>query len=243
MTLKECMLVNNDCYVKGEKITDNQPLGIVVHSTGANNKTLKRYVQPSKEQSYYNEVIEDIGYNKNGNSWNRPSVSKCVHAFIGTNVNGIVETYQTLPFNYCCWGIGTGSKGSYNYNPTAHIQFEICEDDLTDETYFYQVMSEAQEFCAYICNAYTLSVNSIVSHYEAYKLGYGSKHYDIDSWLSKFDMDMSWFRSRVSTILKENYSPVRYTVQVGSYSVKKNAQKMVEKLKSAGFSGYIKIKE
>ena len=43
MELRKCILTKNDCYKKGTKIT---PKGIVVHSTGANNPTLRRYVQP-----------------------------------------------------------------------------------------------------------------------------------------------------------------------------------------------------
>ena len=244
MTLKECMLINNRCYQTSEPMTNNQPVGIVVHSTSADNPYIKRYVQPIKSQSYYDEVIDDIGYNKNGNSWNRSTISKCVHAFIGNNKDQVVETYQTLPFTVCCWGVGKGKKGSYNYNPTAHIQIEICEDDLTNESYFNSVMTEAQELCAYLCNAYTLSVDSIVSHKECYKLGYGSNHTDCDHWLEKFNKNMSWFRSKVTDLLNANYEKKpKYTVQVGSYSVKANAQKMLARLEKAGFNGYIKIKE
>ena len=43
MELKKCILTKNNCYKKGQKIN---PKGIVVHSTGANNPNLKRYVQP-----------------------------------------------------------------------------------------------------------------------------------------------------------------------------------------------------
>ena len=38
-----CLLTENDCYKANRKIT---PAGIVVHSTGANNPYVKRYVQP-----------------------------------------------------------------------------------------------------------------------------------------------------------------------------------------------------
>lgn len=43
MKLYQCLLEQNDCYKRGVKIT---PTKIVVHSTGANNNTVKRYVQP-----------------------------------------------------------------------------------------------------------------------------------------------------------------------------------------------------
>ena len=42
MELYECILTKNDCYRKHSSMT---PRGIVVHSTGANNPYLKRYIQ------------------------------------------------------------------------------------------------------------------------------------------------------------------------------------------------------
>ena len=44
MNYYSCLLVNNPCYLAGAAL---QPQGIVVHSTGANNPNLRRYVQPA----------------------------------------------------------------------------------------------------------------------------------------------------------------------------------------------------
>lgn len=186
MELKKCLLTKNDCYKKATKIT---PKGIVVHSTGANNPNLRRYVQPDDGL---------LGKNTNNNHWNKSGVEKCVHAFIGKDKNGDVRCYQTLPFDYACWGIGKGKKGSYNYNPTGYIQFEICEDNLKDEVYFNKAFKLAIEFCAYLCKEYKLSVDNVVSHQEAYKRGYGSNHGDCDHWLKAFGKDMNWFRDEVN---------------------------------------------
>ena len=188
MEIKKCLLTNNDCYKVARKIV---PKGIVVHSTGANNKNLKRYVQPDDGL---------LGQNTYNNHWNRSHLEVCVHAFIGEDKNGDVRCYQTLPFDYACWGVGRGSKGSYNYNP-AYIQFEICEDDLTDKDYFTKAFNLAIEFCAYLCKEYNLSVDNVVSHQEAYKRGYGSNHSDCDHWLKKYGKDMNWFRSEVKAKL------------------------------------------
>lgn len=183
--LYQCMLTKNDCYKKATPMT---PKGIVVHSTGANNPYLKRYVQPD-------DGI--LGKNLYGNSWNRSGLNVCVHGFIGYDKNKNVKCYQTLPFNIACWGVGRGRKGSFNYNPTGHIQFEMCEDDLKNETYFNQVMDVASDFCAYLCKLYNLKVDSIVGHHEAYLLGYGSNHSDPENWMKKFGKDMNWFRKLV----------------------------------------------
>ena len=188
MEIKKCILTNNDCYKKGQKIT---PKGIVVHSTGANNPYLKRYVQPDDGL---------LGVNKNNNSWNRSGLDVCVHAFIGKDKNDDVRCYQTLPFNYACWGVGSGRNGSYNYNP-AYIQFEICEDALTDKNYFTKAFDVASDFCAYLCKEYNISIDNVVSHQEAYKRGYGSNHADCDHWLKKFDKTMNDFRNDVKAKL------------------------------------------
>lgn len=218
MTLKQCILIKNDCYRKNVKMT--KPTGIVVHSTGANNKTIKRYVQPVSEQSYYNEVIADIGKNQYGNHWNQDGISKCVHAFIGINATGTVETYQTLPWDVCCWGVGSGTKGSYNFNPTARIQFEICEDNLTDANYFNIAMKEAQELCAFLCKKYGFGVDKICSHHESYVNGYGSNHGDCDSWLKKFGKTMDWFRSEVQKLINGEITPTPEPTPKGDFDVK-----------------------
>ena len=65
--------VKNLCYIAGEKMI---PQGIVIHSTGANNPNLKRYV----------DAPNAVGKNAYGNHCNNPTPGGkkvCVHAFIG----------------------------------------------------------------------------------------------------------------------------------------------------------------
>ena len=178
------ILTKNDCYKAGQKMT---PKGIVVHSTGANNPYLSRYVAPDDGV---------IGKNLYGNDWNRGGLDVCVHAFIGKDKNGAVKTVQTLPFNICCWGVGGGRNGSYNYNP-AYIQFEMCEDGLKDKAYCTAVYNKAVEFCAYLCKLYKIPVGNIVSHYEAYLKGYGSDHVDPTNWWKCHNLTMDMFRAAV----------------------------------------------
>ena len=189
MEIKKCLLVNNSCYKKASKMV---PKGIVVHSTGANNPYLKRYVQPD-------DGI--LGKNQYNNDWNRSGLNSCVNAFIGKDKNGKVRCYQTLPFDYMPWGCASGNKGSYNYT---HIQFEICEDALKDEKYFNEAFGVAMDFCAYLCKKYSISVDNIVSHHEAYLKGYGSNHTYCDHWLKKFNKNMDWFRNEVKATLEKN---------------------------------------
>lgn len=186
MNIKEYYQTKNPCYKAGKKIT---PSGIVVHSTGANNPNLKRYVGPD-------DGI--LGHNKNGNHWNNADADKCVHAFIGKAADGSIRIYQTLPWNYRCWGVGSGKKGSYN---ATHIQFEICEDALNDKDYYTKVFKLAKELCAHLCRKFGIDTKNIVGHYEAAKAGYGSNHADPQHWQKKFGGSMDQFRRDVAAML------------------------------------------
>lgn len=182
------LFTKNDCYRANRKM---KPKGIIVHSTGVNNTSLKRYVGPNDGR---------LGVNLYNNHWNRAGVSTCVHGFIGKDKKGHVCTYQTLPLDICAWGVGKGSKGSYNYSP-AYLQFEILEDKLKDEKYFNAVMKEAQELCAKWCKQFNIPVSKVISHKEAHAKGYGSNHKDCDHWLAAFGKDMKWFRSEVKKLM------------------------------------------
>ena len=189
MEIIQCYQTKNPCYRKG---TPMRPVGIVVHSTGANNPHLCRYV----------DCPERLGVNRYGNHWNRPEAATLVHGAIGLDKEGFVTVVNTLPYTMAAWGVGKGSRGSYNYDPTGHIQFEMCEDDLTDPSYFDQVMGTAVAYCARLCREYGLAAESIVSHKEAHALGYASNHGDPENWMGRFGMTMEDFRARVRAKLK-----------------------------------------
>ena len=189
MEIIQCYQTKNPCYRKGPPM---KPVGIVVHSTGANNPHLCRYV----------DCPERLGVNRYGNHWNRPEAATLVHGAIGLDKEGIVTVVNTLPYTMAAWGVGKGSRGSYNYDPTGHIQFEMCEDDLTDPSYFDQVMGTAVAYCARLCREYGLAAESIVSHKEAHALGYASNHGDPENWMGRFGMTMEDFRARVRAKLK-----------------------------------------
>jgi N-acetylmuramoyl-L-alanine amidase CwlA len=135
----------------------------------------------------------------------------CVHSFIGYDKNYNVRVANILPYNYACWGCGSGKYGSYNYNPTGHIQIELCEDNLWNEEYFNEVYRVAAEYCAMLCKKFNLQPSSIVSHAEAHKKGYASNHADCDHWFTIHGKTMGQFRSLVSSILGQS---TKYLVRV-----------------------------
>lgn len=186
MKLYECILTKNDCYKSGRTI---QPRGVMIHSTGANNPKVSRYVGPD-------DGI--LGENPYGNHWNNSGISACVHGFIGKVADGTIATYQTLPWSHRGWHCGTGTSGSSANN--THISFEICEDNLTDGDYFALVYQESVELTAYLCQLYDLDPLAdgvVICHAEGYDRGIASNHGDVNHWFPKFGKTMSDFRQDV----------------------------------------------
>ena len=196
MRLIKCMLTANDCYKAGRTIT---PKGVMVHSTGANNPLVARYVQPVEGQKDEAQLKAEIGGNRNANDWNNPGLDVCTHAFVGKLADGGVGTVQTLPWNHRGWHAGTGTSGGSANN--THIAFEICEDDLTDEGYFRKVYQEAVELTAMLCKTYNLNPLAdgvVICHSEGYQRGVASNHADVMHWFPKFGKSMDTFRADVS---------------------------------------------
>ena len=236
MNLHQLILTENACYKANRKITVK---GIMVHSTGANNPWLKRYVGPDDGL---------LGKNKYNNHWNtyHPGGREvCVHGFIGKLNDGTVATYQTLPWNHRGWHAG----GSAN---NTHIGFEICEDGLTDPTYFKAVYNEAVELCAYLCKQYGLTEKDIICHSEGYKKGIASNHGDVMHWFPRHGKSMDTFRTDVKALLSteekedetkteeypakltEGYYRVRKSwsdkkSQIGAYRILANAKATADK--------------
>lgn len=185
MELKKQILTNNACYKANQKI---KVKGIMVHSTGANNPWLKRYVGP--DDGY-------LGVNTYGNHWNTYTPGGrqiCCHAFIGKLKDGSIATYQTLPWDHRGWHAGGAANNT-------HIGFEICEDGLTDKTNFNKVYKEAVELCVYLCKLYGLTADNIICHSEGYKKGIATNHGDVMHWFPKHGKSMDTFRAEVKKAL------------------------------------------
>ena len=179
---------NNGAFKAARPMPTGSPAGIIIHSTGANNPNLKRYVN----------APEICGDNPYKNYFDRPDSNVCPHAVIGKDKNGEVKAAKLLPWNVCCWGCGSGSKGSYNYSP-AYIQIEVCEDALNDRAYFEEAFGLAVQLCQRLMKNYpTIKPGNIISHKEACARGYASNHGDPEHWLARFGKNMDWFRAMVA---------------------------------------------
>lgn len=205
----ECMMTQSTCY-KGTK--EMKPVGVLWHSTGANNKTIKRYVQPSDNDPNRKELLEIIGVNKNKNDWNHKKRNAGVNAFVGTLADGSVAAVQVLEYDDRPWGCGKGKKGTCN---DGWLQFEICEDNLKDKEYFAAVYKEACELTAFYCKMFDINpmgsvshngvtVPTILCHQDSYRLGLGGNHSDVYPWFKKHGKTMEDVRRDVAALLAED---------------------------------------
>lgn len=204
----KCIMKDSSCY-KGTSIM--QPKGVLWHSTGAPNPNLWRYVQPPSYDPNKDALLKKLGTNYYGSDWNRQPVDAGVNAWIGKAADGEVLAVQTLPWNYKPWGCAGGWAGSAN---NTHIQFEMCEDALTDKVYFEKCYKEGVELTAYLCKMYGLDphgttlvgaarVPVILCHHDAYNYGVGSGHYDVYNWFNKYGKTMDDVRNDVAKLLAE----------------------------------------
>jgi hypothetical protein len=206
-----CMQTNSTCYQGTSKMSAIK--GVLWHSTGANNPLLKRYVQPSEDDANYDKLMKLLGKNQYGNDWNHIKRQAGLNAWIGKLDDGTIATVQTMPWDYKPWGCGSGQLGSCN---TYWIQFEICEDALSDKAYFDAVYKEACELTAYLCTMYKLdpkgtanhngvTVPVILCHADAHTLKLGSNHGDVHHWFKKYGKTMDNVREDVAALMgKEN---------------------------------------
>ena len=184
----EAYAKNNLCFKAARKMPAGSPAGLIIHSTGANNPNLKRYVN----------APDICGENPYKNYFDRADSDVCPHTVIGKDKNGAVRAAKLLPWDVCCWGCGSGAKGSYNYNP-AYIQIEIAEDALNDRKYFEEAFGLAADLCKRLMKNYpSIRTENIISHKEACARGYASNHGDPEHWLSRFGKNMDWFRAQVA---------------------------------------------
>lgn len=205
MNLIECIMKNSRCYKNTSTIT---PIGICWHSTGANNPTIKRYVQPDITDANYFTLLNTIGQNIYSNDWNHSQASETTHAVIGKLADETIASVQCLPWNYRSWSCGKGNKGSGN---DFMIHFEIAEDSLADASYFNKVYREAVELTAYLCRLFSIdpkgkikdNIPTITCHAELHEKGYASNHSDVLHWFKLYGKTMENVREDVEKILRE----------------------------------------
>ena len=183
----------NGAYKAGTNINAS---GAVNHSIGC--------AQPSADVMYNHMNQETAGWG--------------VTAILGDFHKGPGRIILALPMERgkCRrnWGVGAGSKGSYN---NSRVQWEICEP--SGHTYAggtmigYNVAENAEYFArmwtllvkwnVYVAVELGLTTANICDHAESYKAGMGSNHSDLGHWLPKHGKSMDDLRAEVAAILED----------------------------------------
>ena len=200
MNLHKVLFTQSDCYRAGRTIV---PRGVMVHSTGANNPNLRRYVAPN----------DGLLGEPSLRHWNQPGVTACVHAFIGRLADGTVAAYQVLPWTCRGWHAGGAANNT-------HISFEICEDDLEDAGYFSAVYREAVELTAHLCREYgldPLADGVVICHAEGHQLGVASNHADVLHWFPRFGKTMDDFRADVAQEMEGTVTQEQFNAMMDAY--------------------------
>lgn len=194
------LLTNNDCCKAAKPM---KPTGIVVHSTGCDQKQIAAYTR----------------------AFNCPGVEKCVHGFLGLDENGVLTYEQTLPYTVRCWGCGSGVRGSYN---ASHIQFEICET-LNDRAWCRETFAAALDLCEKFCREYDISPENVVCHSEAHAKGYASNHADVMHWWPKHGLSMDGFRAELRKRLEDDDMAQRFkTINEVPASLRPETQALID---------------
>ena len=237
MNIINSSLANNPCYKAGRTITVK---GLMLHSVGCSQPNAKVFV----------------------NSWNSSSFDRaCVHAFIDGNTG---DVYQTLPWNHRGWHGGGSSNNTHigvemcepaTIKYTAGANF-VVNNEADAKAVATRTYNSAVELFAKLCKDFNLNPldkNVILSHSEGYAKGIASNHTDPEHLWKKLNLPytMDSFRVDVKKAMlsnsendnnksdTENNKKVIYRVQVGAFSVRQNAVNMLDKLKKAGFDGFI----
>lgn len=237
MNIIKNILTNNPCYKAGRTITVK---GLMLHSVGCS--------QPNAEVFVRN--------------WNKADYDRaCVHAFIDGNTG---DVHQTLPWNHRGWHCGSQGNNTHigvemcepasiKYTSGANFVVNNEADAKAVATRTYQ---SAVELFAKLCKDFNLNPLAdgvIISHSEGSARGIASNHADPEHLWKKLGLPytMDTFRVHVkkamildsanNTTSNENTTEkkVLYRVQVGAFNVRQNAVNMLDKLKKAGFDGFI----
>lgn len=224
MNIIQSILVNNDCYKSGKKIT---PKGLMLHSVGCPQPSASVFIR----------------------QWNKSGVAKCVHAFIEANGN----VYQTLPWNHRGWHGGGSSNNTHigvemcepsTIKYVSGFGWEDLNPTKTKE-YVMGTYKTAVELFAKLCKEFNLNPLAdgvIISHSEGRKRGIASAHADVEHIWNRYSLTMNQFRKDVAEAMKpvsEGEEAINYLVSKGRIT---SPQEWVEKLDTVKNLKYLFIK-
>lgn len=170
-----CMMTNSTQWAYYKTL---KPKGIIIHSSGRNNPYLRHFVQPSKNDENYEDIISQLGENKRHDDWNHIHTAYNFHYWIGKDNFDNVVSIQTFPLDVKTW------KDSY-------IHICICEDNLDNPTYLTNCISKLIKLCKSLCDQYNWNEDDIYDYSEI------SNFPDTNYWLEKCGYNIKLLRSEI----------------------------------------------
>ena len=179
----------NGAYRAGRTI---RPEGCVNHSPGV--------AQPSVEAMYSRMDRADAGWG--------------VNAILGDFHTGEGRVLLCMPYDRRPWGVGSGSRGSWN---NTRVQWEVCEpaghtyaggtmvgyDVAKNQGYFDRMWKLLVAWNVFVAVELGYGAEAISDHAESYRAGMGSNHADMGQWLPKHGKSMNHLRHEVQAILDQ----------------------------------------
>ena len=134
------------------------------------------------------------------------------------------EVVQGIPENRNAWHCGDGANGKGNREGVA---IEICYSKSGGDR-FVQAEKNAVDLIVSLLKKYNWGVDKVTKHQD-----YNGKY------CPHRTLDMGW--DRFIKMIEAKMNSSLYKVQVGAFSKRENAEKLLNELKSKGYSAFIKI--
>ena len=255
MRIKTLYATKNGAYTYKTLMPGGKPIGLLWHSTGADNPWVMRYAGDSSTQ----DTI--IGANQNNNGFqqttNESGKNKagepiaCSNAVMGLGTDGLMLTVKTLPDDYCPWCSGGGNladakKNGFsgnNANFLSFYQVEVCEDKTCTGIVYGRKNPYNPQKYADLCynemvafsvdffkrffggNPNSVTAKTLTSHTEGCAMGIASNHADPWHWLGKYGYSGDTLRSAVKNALSATPQPPQPTPGNAVYRVQVGAYK------------------
>ena len=174
-----CMMTNSTQWAENRPL--KKPKGIIIHSSRQDGAYLRRYIQPSKKDENYSDIIAQLGENRRHNDWNHIRTFHNFHYWIGKDNNDKIITVQTFPLTMKTW-------------LDDYIHICICEDNLNDREYLKKCLDNLIELCVDIVEEYSFKAKEIYDHSEL------SDYPDANYWLMKHGYNPKWIRRKIKKL-------------------------------------------
>jgi len=224
----------NGAYVYKTTMPGGKPIGLLWHSTGADNPWVQRYAADADTKDPI------IGTNTNGNGFTQKTDKNgknaagksvpCPNAVMGLGTDGKMITVKILPDDYCPWSSGAGNadtakKNGFsgnNANFLSMYQLEVCEDQRCAGTVYGRTNPYSPTEYAKLCynemvafsveffkkyfggDPEKVTAKTLTTHAEGNKLGIASGHSDPWHWLTKHGYNGDSLRSAVKEVLAKD---------------------------------------